>query len=164
MHVRRATWSADEEPEELLASGSVSATWEESTRNGNLTQIGTFVPGRGATLRNERSDATAVFESGGVSTRTVTPVSDDALEPPVDWQLTHDNMSFTVGGVPYVSSGTLQMLGIGTGFAGSGEIGLWSGGRRVGRIYLTAEGHLLSEVNGIVLPFDGWKVPRGAAR
>jgi hypothetical protein len=152
MRIRRASMLGDA-VEDLVSTGGATAAWSGFETDTSFASSITLIPTPGSSLRNETTGRLAVFESGSIWFK-----SDGASGARTRMEWGHDTMRFTVDGVPYVSSGALKFepAADGPGIKGSGEVALWTQGRRVGRLYATDDG-LFTDIGGTVQPLDAAK-------
>jgi hypothetical protein len=135
---------------DFMANGSGTYAWSEAASGGGTTQTFAMAWSRGTTLREELTGGSTTFHGGSVSFVSSGASADQLIE----WAVKHDALAFSVDGVPYLSTGTLEF---GTGPDGrltmGGEIVLYVNGMRAGRLYGTSQG-LFTEVNGVAAPLD----------
>jgi hypothetical protein len=155
--MRRRTVEGDQVTD-FTASGTGSHTWREVASEGGATQTDTYTLAPGATLRDEVTGVTTTYQSGSIF--KIMTLS--AAERVTHTDFGHDRLTFTVDGVPYVSTGALEF---GTAPDGrltmGGEIVLYVNGMRAGRLYGTSQG-LFTEVNGVAAPLDARFSRQGA--
>jgi hypothetical protein len=143
---------------DFMANGSGTYAWSEAASGGSTTQTFAMAWSPGTTLREELIGGSTTFHAGSVSFVSTGSSADQITE----WAVKHDALAFSVDGVPYLSTGTLEF---GTAPDGrltmGGEIVLYVNGMRAGRLYGTSQG-LFTEVNGVAAPLDARFSRQGA--
>ena len=144
----------DDAPVGLVSTGGGTVTWSGSESGGSSAMSITLTPTPGSTLHDEATGRVALFNSGSVAYSSST-VGVGTAAARTSSELRHDAVRFTVAGIPYVSTGTLKLEPTEDlrGVKGSGEVALWTNGRRVGRFYATNDG-LFTEVGGSAVPLQ----------
>jgi Carboxypeptidase regulatory-like domain/Immunoglobulin I-set domain len=134
---------------DVTGNGAVAVTVAENLATGEKTSAILITPGANASLRNELSGRTAVFQSGSLQLRLTGSTTNAQIR---STRAQYNALRFTVSGVEYTADGFYQ-FGIGANgvTSGSGEVILRSGSTTIGRIFANASGVFI-EVNGQVQP------------
>jgi hypothetical protein len=115
-------------------------------------------PTAGATLRNEMDGLTATFTAGAMDMVTGVDAANN-----VRLNYAWNNLGNTIAGVTYVADGFYELTidAQGALSLATGTVNFTADGVPIGRVYATAQGGLLIEVDGVSQPL---KAPAGISR
>jgi hypothetical protein len=131
--------------DDYTANGVGAITF--SAAKGSAEDVVTVLlaPVSGATLRDELNGLTATFNGGTVGLTIGIGTSGD-----LRLQFATDRLSVSIAGVDYAANGTVELTSMAQDGAltGSGEVRFTAGSTVLGRIYATAAGEIMIEVDG----------------
>jgi len=131
--------------DDYTANGSGAITF--SAAQGPTEDVVTVLlaPVSGATLRDELNGLTATFNGGTVGLTIGIGTSGD-----LRLQFASDQLSVSIAGVDYAANGTVELTSMAQdgSLTGSGEVRFTAGSTVLGRIYATAAGEIMIEVDG----------------
>jgi hypothetical protein len=115
-------------------------------------------PASGATLRDELNGLTATFNGGTLGLTIGLGTNDD-----LRLQFSSDQLSISIAGVSYAANGSIELISSAQSatITGSGEVSFTADGTVIGRIYATAAGEIMLEVDGVT---QSMKTPAALSR
>lgn len=141
---------------DFTANGNGSSEFVQTVVGLDTTNVSAWTPAAGASLRNELSGLSAIFNSGSVSVLTVSrPAAPPLLQNTTRVRASYNNLLFAISGINYLANGYYELnfaSAPGLAFSGSGEIILSANGIRIGRIYASNSG-VFVEADGVVQAF-----------
>jgi hypothetical protein len=145
--------------DDYTANGVGAITF--SAAKGSAEDVVTVLlaPVSGATLRDELNGLTATFNGGTVGLTIGIGTSGD-----LRLQFATDRLSVSIAGVDYAANGTVELTSVAQdgSLTGSGEVRFTAGSTVLGRIYATAAGEIMIEVDGTAQAMR--KPPGGLSR
>jgi hypothetical protein len=133
-------------PRDVTANGASSIVGSGQLVNNIETEISTYTPSNGATLKNNTTNKLATFSSGSITIKSVTDIAATGAIKLQQTRQDFNSAAYSIGAINYVVTGFLQFT-LNVKGQSSGEVIVKANGVQIARAYVDANGMLVYEAS-----------------